>query len=119
MENDLFANKLDVSALLERMGGQETGNDAPAALQPYEILADTARRARTTASRARPSRAGPSKDPDYGNSSGEVSIPVPCNPLCECFAAQAMGVFSWPSISVRVPKSRWEPRGEYFECVLA
>jgi len=83
LENDLFANKLDVSALLERMGDQETGTNAPAALQPYEILANTARRARASNPRAAQARAGPSRDPDYGSSSEEVSpqtAPWPSHP---------------------------------------
>jgi hypothetical protein len=73
LENDLFANKLDVSALLERMGDQETGTNAPAALQPYEILAKTARRARASNPKPAQGRAGPSREPNYGNSSEEVS----------------------------------------------
>ena len=85
LENDLFANKVDVSALLERMGGRETGNDAPAALQPYEILAATARRARTGSAPAPQPRAGPSRvEPDYGNSSEEVEPPGFVLPLCSC-----------------------------------
>ena len=74
LENDLYANKLDVSALLEMMGDQETGTNAPTALQPYEILAKTARRARASNHGAAQARAGPSREPDYGNSSEEVGI---------------------------------------------
>lgn len=46
LEDAFFENQLDPMSLLESMGKQEAGSQAPAAAQPYQILTKTARQAR-------------------------------------------------------------------------
>ena len=66
LQDDLFGARLDPFTLLEGMGAQETGDDAASGLQPYEILARTARMARER-------EAGRSKAANEASGSEEVS----------------------------------------------